>query len=95
MLNYEIGVLLHEIIPYSVMLLSIVSGIVISNLFWKARIHRYARAEVIQMLEYNKLTADRLKVENTELKRKNTILKDQMTAVRSEVLKALAIVKDV
>jgi len=94
-LNYEIGVLLHEIIPYSVMLLSIVSGIVISNLFWKARIHRYARAEVIQMLEYNKLTADRLKIENTELKRKNTILKDQMTAVRSEVLKALAIVKDV
>ncbi len=54
MLEYEISQALHVILPYIGGSLCVTIGIIISNMFWKARIHRYAKTEVVETLEYQK-----------------------------------------
>ena len=89
MLSYELGILLHNLIPFIVVLLSLISGVIISNLFWKKRIHRYAKAEVQQILEYQRNKMEFLELENRELfsERKNLIA--QIAIVKTHILKIL------
>ena len=89
MLNYELIQILHVLTPILGNTLSVIAGIIISNLFWKARIHRYAKTEVVETLEYQKNKIEYLDSEN---KRKDVIISDQKGLLKIAKLSALKIV---
>ena len=90
MLKYEISQIIHVLLPYISNTLSVISGIVISNLFWKARIHRYAKAEIIETLEYQKNKIEFLESENN---RKDEIIGDQKGSLELSKIAALKIIE--
>ncbi len=70
MLNYEAGITLHYIIPYLIVLVSILAGVLVSNLFWKDRIYRYAKSEILKTLEFqeNKIKSYKVETRNKDNK---------------------------
>lgn len=73
MLEYEISRIIHELLPYISNTISVLTGIIVSNMFWKARIHRYAKTEIVETLEYQKNKIDRLE---REIMEKDSIISD-------------------
>ncbi len=71
MIGYELSQLLHFAIPYMGGALCVVIGIIIANIFWKARIHRYAKTEIVETLEYQKNKIESL--ENEIIQKDETI----------------------
>ena len=92
MLNYEISQLVQELIsvlPIIINTLSVIAGIIIANIFWKARIHRYAKTEVVETLEYQKNKIEQL---TAEVARKDFIISDLRGCLRVVKLSALKII---
>ena len=89
MLKYEISQIINTLVPYLGNTLSVISGIIISNIFWKARIHRYAKTEVVETLEFQKNKIEFLESEN---KRKDIIISDQKGLLKIAKMAALKIV---
>jgi len=89
MLNYELSQILHTLTPILGSALSVIIGIIISNAFWKARIHRYAKTEVIETLEYQKNKIDYLE---KELIDKKTIISDQVGDLKIAKMAAMKII---
>ena len=73
MLDYEISLILHELFPYLAGAVCVIIGIIIANIFWKARIHRYAKTEIVETLEYQKNKIEQLEKDITD---KNAIISD-------------------
>lgn len=92
MLTYEISKLIPElisVIPILVNTLSVIAGIFIANIFWKARIHRYAKTEIVETLEYQKNKIKRL--EDIVVEKDSTIglLRGQAKIAKLSALKIL------
>ena len=93
MLDYELAQLVHTLIPFIANAFSMILGIVIANIFWKARIHRYAKTEVVETLEYQKNKIDSL---TAEIRRKDLVISDfkkMMKAIKISGLNIISIAK--
>lgn len=93
MLEYELSQVIHVLIPILGNTLSVIAGIIVSNIFWKARIHRYAKTEIVETLEYQKNKIEFLESEN---KRKDTIISDQkglLKIAKNSALKIIGVVR--
>ena len=66
--------------------LSVIAGIIIANIFWKARIHRYAKTEVIETLEFQKNKIDRLE---GEIREKNSLISELRGIIKIGKMAAL------
>ena len=89
MLEYELSQILHSVGPYLINTFSVISGIIIANMFWKARIHRYAKTEVVETLEYQKNKIDEYKRLLTE---KDSLISDLRGSLKVAKIAALKIV---
>ena len=93
MIDYELALILHNIGPIIAGVLAgsvcVVVGIIIANIFWKARIHRYAKTEVVETLEYQKNKIESLE---KEIHEKNTIISDYKGVVKIANTAALKII---
>ena len=89
MLEYEISQILHTVGPYLVNTLSMVTGIIISNIFWKARIYRYANSTILKTLEYQ---VNKIEYLEHEIIDKKTIISDQRGSLKVAKIAALKIV---
>ena len=92
MLEYEISQMIHELLPYLSNTLSVLTGIIVSNMFWKARIHRYAKTEVIETLEYQKNKIDRLEI---EIREKDNEISDLKGSLKVAKIAALTIIETI
>lgn len=73
MLEYELSQIIHTLTPYLIVVISVLTGVVISNVFWTRRIYRYADREIVKTLEYQKNKIDAL---NQEIVEKNSIISE-------------------
>ncbi len=73
MWEYLIQDIVHVITPYLGASVAVISGIVISNMFWKARIHRFAKTEIVETLEYQ---SNKIAQLEDELREKKEIISD-------------------
>ena len=93
MLNYEISLILHNTGPIIAGTLAgaicVIIGILISNMFWKARIHRYAKTEIVQVMEYQKNKIEQLE---SIIREKDSIISDQRGSLKVAKIAALKIV---
>ena len=90
MFSYEISRVAHVLIPYIAPTLSVIIGVIISNTFWKARIHRYAKTEVVQTLEYQKNKIERLE---EIIKEKDSIISSLKGSLKVSKMAALRIIE--
>ena len=79
--KYTIILYLNSLRPFIVVLISVVAGVMIANSFWKARIHRYATAEVQQIMAF----------QDKEI----TLLKEKLKNLESEMAKKEAMLKSI
>ena len=89
MLNYELSQVVHVLTPILGSALSVIIGIIISNMFWKARIHRYAKTEIVETLEYQKNKIEHLE---EELREKKIIISDQAGNLKIAKMTAMKII---
>ena len=86
MWDIELAHALHEIIPYINTVFSLLTGVIITNIFWKARIYRYANATIQKTLAYQetkmKYQADELIIKNTKIKDLQGVLHLQKVSVQ-------------
>ena len=90
MLEYEIALILHTVGPYLIITLAIITGVVISNLFWRSRVYRFAKAEIIQTLELQKNKIEQLE---EKLREKKEIISDLKAFQKRAKISALKIVE--
>lgn len=90
MLEYEISQILHTIAPYLVNTVSMLTGIIISNMFWKVRIYRYASSTILKTLEYQKNKIEQL--EGIIIEKKD-IISDQRGSLKVAKMAALKIME--
>lgn len=94
MLQYELSQILNVIGPYLAGAIGgaicVVIGIIISNIFWKARIHRYAKTEIVETLEYQKNKIDQLE---SEIREKKSLISDLKGIIKISKLAALKIME--
>ena len=93
MLDYELSQVIRVLIPYLGNTLSILGGVLIANMFWKSRIHRFSKAEVIQTLEYQKNKIEQLEAEIRENKVTISDLKGSMKIAKIAALKIMGVTK--
>lgn len=91
--KYLIMDIIHTLTPFLGNTLSMLTGIIITNIFWKSRIHRYAKTEVVETLEYQKNKIEYLEQEIREKKEIISMQKGSIKAVRLSALKILEAIK--
>ena len=93
MLDYELSQILHTSGPIIAGALAgaicVIIGILIANIFWKARIHRYAKTEVVETLEYQK---NKIAYLEQEIITKNSLISDLRGSLKVAKIAALKIV---
>ncbi len=92
MLDYEISRVVHVLIPYIAPTLSVVVGIIISNMFWKARIYRYANATILKTLEYQ---ANKIEQLEEKIRDNNSLISDQKGSLKIVKTAALKIIGEI
>ena len=93
MLGYEISRIIHELLPYISNTLSVLTGVIVSNIFWKARIYRYANATILKTLEYQ---ANKIEHLEADIKIKDSLISDlrgSLKIVKIAALKIVGVVK--
>jgi len=91
-LEYEISQVIKVLLPYLSNTIAVLSGVIIANFFWKARIHRYAKTEVVETLEYQK---NKIEYLEAEIKSKNAIIDSQKASLGLVKISALKIIEAV
>lgn len=93
MLDYELSQILHTAGPIIVGSLAgaicVIIGILVANLFWKARIYRFANATILKTLEYQ---SNKIEQQEEIIKDKNLIISDQRGSLKVAKIAALRIV---
>ena len=89
MLKYELSQILHSVGPYLINTFSVISGIIIANMFWKARIYRYASATILKTLEYQ---ANKIEHLEADIKIKDSLISDLRGSLKVAKIAALKIV---
>ena len=92
-MKYLILDVIHVLTPFLGNALSMVTGIIIANIFWKARIHRYAKTEVVETLEYQKNKIEQLKKELVDKKEIISDLRGSLKVAKTAALKIVGVVK--
>jgi len=73
MLEYE----LSQLVPYGAPVLGgiicMLIGMAVTNKAWKTRIHRYAKADIIQIMEFQK---NKIEQQAQQIKEKNALISD-------------------
>jgi len=97
MINYEIAEILHTLGPYLTGAIAgsvcVIIGIIIANIFWKARIHRYAKTEVVETLEYQKNKIESLEKEISNQKEIISDYKGHMKIAKKSALTIIGVVE--
>ncbi len=94
MLDYELSLILRELAPYLTGAVCVIIGIIISNTFWKARIYRYAKSEILKTMEYQKNKIDQLEKDMIDKKTIISDLKGHLKIVRKSALTILGVTKN-
>jgi len=89
MLSYDVSILVKAVLPYLTMLISLVTGVIIANLFWRSRVFRFAKAEVIQTLEYQKNKIDQLEHEARSKDQTISELRGRLKMINISALKIM------
>ncbi len=92
MLEYELLNLLHIVTPFLGGALCVLMGIFISNLFWKSRIHRYAKTEVVETLEFQKNKIIKL---TEDVRNRNELIGELRGSIKVIKLSALNIISSI
>lgn len=89
MLEYELSQILHIVGPYLINTFSVISGIIISNIFWKARIYRYASATILKTMEYQ---SNKIEYLESDIRIKDNQISDLRGSLKVAKIAALKIV---
>ncbi len=100
MIDYELAQILHVLNPIVPIVVGVIAGtiagavcigigIIVTNGFWKARIHRYAKTEIVETLEYQKNKIESLEI---EIQQKNTTISDYKGIIKISNTAALKII---
>lgn len=90
MLEYELSQVIHTLLPYLGNTLSVISGIIISNMFWKARIYRYANATILKTMEYQ---SNKIEYLENEIIDKNSLISESKGSLKIAKIAALKIIE--
>jgi len=89
MISYDVSIIVKAVLPYLTMIISLVTGVIIANLFWRSRVFRFAKAEVIQTLEYQKNKIDQLEHEARSKDQTISELRGRMKIINISALKIM------
>ena len=82
--------ILYYLKPFIVVIVSVLTGVLISNAFWKGRIYRYSKSEIQQTLAFQ---SKKIEYQKNEIKKKDkdiSLLKSKVIFSREKAIQIVS-----
>ena len=91
MSKYIILDIVYVLTPFLGNALSMLTGIIIANIFWKARIYRYASATILKTMEFQSNKIEHLEQEIIDKKDIVSSLRGSLKVAKTSALKIIEV----